>query len=212
MWPSRETAICLYNLANFFLVGSLVAGVVATATIVWMGNVKEEYLSLDLSQANKLAETAKATAATATEHAAALEVQSKQLQIDLEREHVARLELERKYGPRVLGDHERTSLAGAAKQNNVRHVIILRVDDMEAAIAADNLAKALESAGVKVDVGSMGTLVPPRYGASVYDPAGANGPFAKTMASIAPSLPTEGPFQSNSAVPVFRVYLKPFPQ
>jgi hypothetical protein len=52
MWPSSETATWLYDWANIFLIGPLVVGAVATVLIVWMGNVKEEYLRRDLSATN----------------------------------------------------------------------------------------------------------------------------------------------------------------
>jgi len=55
MWPSLETASRIYDGANITLVLALAFGVVATILIVWMGNVKEEYLreriaSLDLAR------------------------------------------------------------------------------------------------------------------------------------------------------------------
>lgn len=62
MWPSFETATRLQDIANFFLIGALVVGVVATALVVWMGNVKEEYLRRDLAETNARAEEAKADA------------------------------------------------------------------------------------------------------------------------------------------------------
>jgi hypothetical protein len=55
MWPSPERAVLLYNVANVALILSLVAGVIATVVIVWMGNIKEEYLRRDLAQANAIA-------------------------------------------------------------------------------------------------------------------------------------------------------------
>ncbi len=49
MWPSFETAVWLYNAANIFLIGALAIAVIATALVVWMGNVKEEQLRRDLA-------------------------------------------------------------------------------------------------------------------------------------------------------------------
>lgn len=81
MWPSRETASWVYNLANWGLIGGLLVGAAATALIVWMGNVKEAYLKLDVSRANAVAETAKLDAAKVNERAAGLESQSAAAQV-----------------------------------------------------------------------------------------------------------------------------------
>lgn len=62
VWPSFEIAARLQDIANFFLIGTLVVGVIATALVVWMGNVKEEYLRRDLADTNARAEEAKADA------------------------------------------------------------------------------------------------------------------------------------------------------
>jgi hypothetical protein len=43
MWPSEEWASRLFNWANMGLISSLIVGVVSTALLVWMGNVKEAY-------------------------------------------------------------------------------------------------------------------------------------------------------------------------
>lgn len=63
MWPSMETATRLHDIANTILIVSLVFGVVSTAIVVWMGNVKEEYLKRDLAETNE--RTAKAEQKTA---------------------------------------------------------------------------------------------------------------------------------------------------
>jgi hypothetical protein len=62
MWPSFETAAWWQDAANIALIGALVIGVIATALVVWMGNVKEEYLRRDLAVTNARAEEAKADA------------------------------------------------------------------------------------------------------------------------------------------------------
>jgi hypothetical protein len=49
MWPSSETAAWLYDLANIGLIIGLVIGVVSTVLLIWMGNVKEEYLNRELA-------------------------------------------------------------------------------------------------------------------------------------------------------------------
>ncbi len=59
MWPSLETAVWLYDKANIFLIVALTVGAVSTVLIVWMGNVKEEYLKRDLAATNARAEEAR---------------------------------------------------------------------------------------------------------------------------------------------------------
>ena len=49
MWPSLKAAVWLYDLANIGLIIGLVVGVVSTVLLVWMGNVKEEYLNRELA-------------------------------------------------------------------------------------------------------------------------------------------------------------------
>jgi hypothetical protein len=53
MWPSPEVAAWLYDWANIGLIIGLVLGAVSTVLIVWMGNVKEEYLNLELSRSRE---------------------------------------------------------------------------------------------------------------------------------------------------------------
>lgn len=53
MWPSAETASWLYSLANIGLIIGLVVGVVSTILLVWMGNVKEEYLNRALADSRE---------------------------------------------------------------------------------------------------------------------------------------------------------------
>jgi hypothetical protein len=52
VWPSEETASSLFNWANLLLLGALAVGVISTGLVVWMGNVKEEYLKRDIAASN----------------------------------------------------------------------------------------------------------------------------------------------------------------
>jgi hypothetical protein len=67
MWPSEDWASRLSDWANIGLIASLIAGVVSTFLLVWMGNVKETYLKTHLEQftinlEKQKGETAKAQA------------------------------------------------------------------------------------------------------------------------------------------------------
>jgi len=73
MWPSLATAERVADVANIFFIGSLVVGVVATITIVWMTNVKERYWDQDRqASAERIAAL---TTQTAEANAQALEAQ-----------------------------------------------------------------------------------------------------------------------------------------
>jgi len=74
MWFSLETASRLYDAANIFLIIALVVGAVSTVLVVWMGNVKEEYLRRDIASAQEEAAKADERAATAHERAAKSEL------------------------------------------------------------------------------------------------------------------------------------------
>jgi hypothetical protein len=66
MWPSEDWASRLYDLANWSLLAALVVGAASTALLVWMGNVKEEYLKRDLAATNERAAHAEERAAQAS--------------------------------------------------------------------------------------------------------------------------------------------------
>jgi len=85
MWPSFETAVRLYDVANISLIGALVIGVIATALVIWMGNVKEEYLRRDLADTNARAEEAKAASSEANARAAELEKEAANARLETER-------------------------------------------------------------------------------------------------------------------------------
>lgn len=69
MWPSFETASSVYDWANIGLICALVAGVVSTVLIVWMGNVKEGYLRRDIATTEGRAANADQQAAEANQKA-----------------------------------------------------------------------------------------------------------------------------------------------
>lgn len=85
MWPSFETAVRLYDAANIFLICALAIGVIATVLVVWMGNVKEEYLRRDLADTNARAEEAKAASSGANARAAELEKEAANARLETER-------------------------------------------------------------------------------------------------------------------------------
>src|SRR6266478_4464256 len=62
MWPSEDWASKLSDWANIGLIASLIAGVISTVRLVWMGNVKETYLKRELGATSARAAEADAKA------------------------------------------------------------------------------------------------------------------------------------------------------
>jgi len=75
MWPSEEWASKLADWANFGLIASLIAGVISTVLLVWMGNVKETYLKMHLIASNERAAEAELKLETLRRQVAARHVQ-----------------------------------------------------------------------------------------------------------------------------------------
>jgi hypothetical protein len=53
MWPSLKLATLFFDVANVGLIVGLILGAVSTVVVVWMGNVKEEYLNRELSDSRE---------------------------------------------------------------------------------------------------------------------------------------------------------------
>ncbi|WP_203301056.1 hypothetical protein [Marinobacter sediminum] len=105
MWLSLEVASKLYHWANIGLIASLVGGAVSTVFVVWMGNIKEEYLNRDLGAAQ--------------ERSTLLESQITESQKAISEANAraaeAKLELERLKAPRILDESQRQALVEATK-------------------------------------------------------------------------------------------------
>lgn len=149
MWPSFETAVWLYDKANIFLIGALVVGAIATVLVVWMGNVKEEYLRRDLADTNARAEEAKAQAAEANEKA--------------ESERLARVKIEEKLKPRRLTPEQQSSitkhmlawakLPGTEIAQSI--AVFATSTTFESSRLADQIAASLASAGWNINRNSV---------------------------------------------------------
>jgi hypothetical protein len=127
MWPSVETASRLYDLANIVLILSLIAGVVSTALIVWMSNVKEGALRLEIA-------TLGVEAAKANEAA--------------ERERVARLKIEARLAPRSFSPEAVAELRElGAKHPGQRFDVFMLDTVVEVANTAQALRTALAGGG-----------------------------------------------------------------
>jgi len=162
MWPSVDVATRLYDLANTGLVISLVVGAIATVLVVWMGNMKESYLRLELSSTAQKASEADARAAVANERASNSETATEMLR-------AKNLELERWLAPRELAPNDAATLRAATHlpQFKGRQIWIVSVEDAEALRLAQQLGVILKASGLDVTVGMGGTPInPPMYGAA----------------------------------------------
>ena len=151
MWPSLKTAIWLYDASNIGLIIGLVIGVVSTVLVVWMGNVKEEYLNREL--------------AFSRERTATLEKQSYELKVAVsdadaraaeanekaEKERLARIRLEEDLAwRRLTKDDQKIVASRLAKFYGQVVTLWYGAGDKEAETLAWELATSLNSAKWKV--------------------------------------------------------------
>jgi hypothetical protein len=185
MWPSLATAERVADIANVFFIGSLVVGVVATVTIVWMTNVKERYWDQDrqasaerivtlTTQGDRLrkdtedarAELGKANAdiARANARAAALENDAAQARLEQER-------LKAQLAWRTLSPEQTVSLQARLAQKPNQVNIQYPAGDTEAEYLAIQFANLFGKAGWQVAMLSAtihGSVV---WGIFIPDPA-----------------------------------------
>lgn len=163
MWLSLEVASKLYHWANIGLIASLVGGVVSTVFVVWMGNIKEDYLNRDLSAAR--------------ERSTVLEGQIVESQKSIAEANAraaeANLELERLKAPRVLDESQRKSLIEAAKPfTNQEYCALLPPAGLDTESFWAILNKTLSDAGWKrVDPPGLVVGEPPA-GVAINAPPG----------------------------------------
>jgi transposase-like protein len=134
IWPSEATAARTYDIANIALIAALVLGVVATALIVWMGNVKEEYLKRDLAKVTN--ETAKA-----------------QLETQRLKEQLAWREISSEQETKFLA-----AISGSPPPG-LKVSMMVVAGDAEGAQYAEDVAKLLRKTGLSVDPPSAAMFV-----------------------------------------------------
>lgn len=201
MWPSREIASFVYHLANIGLIIGLVIGLISTGILIWMGNVKEEYLKRDVGEADIKAAQANKDAAAASERAAVLEKQAKE-------EQEKRLRIEQGLSSRHIPNAKKPMM----HENLLRgvSVSIMELADEEAEPYGDEIATLLRSLGAMVQVGKGNVVIPPPVGVRVRfdhdDPRTAAVFSALKEAGIDPI--DDGPSPNNSVVYI-RVGVKP---
>lgn len=195
MWPSFETAVWLYDSANIFLVGALAIGVISTFLVVWMGNVKEEYLRRDLSSTNARSEEAKAAsaeanargdearagAAIASERASQAEARAAEAKLETEILRKKNSDLELAVSPRVL---EQNITGQSLKQFAGTEVAIISPYDFEPRRTAGQIRFMLQSvAGWKKFSGPL-PQVAFFEGAVVHSGMGSSAPAKEAVVSV----------------------------
>jgi hypothetical protein len=208
MWPSLETASRVSDVANVVLVCSLVVGVVATALIVWMGNVKEGYWDADRQRSRERVAGLESGVADANARAA-------EANRIAESERLARIKIEAGLASRHLTQEQHSKLVAAllASKERLPSVGVLLLGDKEAADFGREIATVFGEANIPVQLIGAGVMSPPPYGIQITDDA--NGTLAaafnaaqipSTVATIRMTLP--GPRAGGPAV---LVGLKPPP-
>ncbi len=150
MGMSAELAEKVFSWANWFLVGALIVGVLATFAIIVSGNIKEGYLKRGIAEAGQQAAEADARAAEANRKA--------------EEERLERLKLEAKIAPRRLNADQQRAIAAALKSFAGRKVMVKSyAQDVEAAILGKQIIESLKSANIDVSdkilsVSSLGSI------------------------------------------------------
>ncbi len=153
MWPSQQSAERIYNVANVLLIAALIVGALATWFVVWMGNVKEEYLQRDLSGAK--------------ERTAELEQDAALLRIQLDREI-------QKRALRALTDEQKKTLV-AALRGKIPEINVVVQRDLEAQAFAVQLEIVFQEAGMQLHSYEMqpGEMLFVPVGIMMYMPGGS---------------------------------------
>lgn len=138
-----------YDAFNIFLYCGAFAVAIGTIGSIKMGAIKERYSDERISANEAEAEVAKATAATANEHAKVLETDLVKARIDLEKEKTARLIIFKQLAPREITNEQTEKLAELIR-GRVREVWVFALDDSETQMYAHSVMKALKRGGVRV--------------------------------------------------------------
>lgn len=161
VWPSEPIASRIYDIANMVLVASLAFGVISTGLIVWMGNVKEEYLKSRLATGESDLAAAKlelgkqqVRAADADVRVAGLETEAANAGIEMAKQQTraaiaekSLLELRAQVAPRRLSGKQKAELAALlAGEGRNGVAIVSPMMDGEASDFADDFKSAVETA------------------------------------------------------------------
>jgi hypothetical protein len=141
-----------------------------------------------------------AQAAAANERSSKLEIEAgEQRERAAKAEHEL-LELRQRLAWRRISPKEYTAFVAALRQYHGSSVQLSKMADAEAAQFADDILKVLKDSGWNIlQVNTLGTIFPPRYGLQCS--VKLSTPAGKAVAEILRSLPT-AKVENNSALPV----------
>lgn len=213
MWLSMERASLISDVANMVFIASLVVGFVAALAIWQMSGIKEGYWEQERRNSNERisaneAETnrAKESASVANERAEEAKTANTALQLELEKEHMARLKLEEFLAPRLLSAKQKELLIGKLKPYSPTPIDIIIFKDGGADIIplTAGISDSLTAAGWKVtlrtiiggDTSVVGVLVMTRIGAAATDVLAAKA-LLETLNGVGVHANPWDPFNSN---------------
>lgn len=143
--------------ADFGFTLSSVALIAATVGVVYFGKVRDHYTDEQISE--NISKTAEANAETAK-----LTESNTRLQLDLEKERLKRLALERKVEPRHLSNAQRANLGSRIESKSWKNAEIIWHGTGESEFYAKELASVFEQAGVRVKLHTLGMFIPSAWG------------------------------------------------
>lgn len=172
MWDiSLNTANTMYTWGSLIATSAAVIAAIAGVAALWGAGVRDKHSDQQIETARATAESARESAAKIESETEKLKNQNLELKLDLEKERIKRLELERSVGPRSLSPQEiksiKSSLLSLQKKTSV--LIHCRPDE-EVRSYANQIATCLSEAGVSVtaQINNAFILGAPETGLSVY--------------------------------------------
>jgi len=147
MWPSLKAAMWLYDFANIVLIIGLVISVVSTVLVVWMGNVKEEYLNRALADSRERTATLEKHSAELKGAVSEADARAAEANVKAEKERLERIRLEEDLAWRRLTNKGRQIIASSLAKFSGQIVSLwYGAGDKEAETFAWELASSLDSA------------------------------------------------------------------
>ncbi len=147
MWPPLKTAIWLYDVSNVGLIIGLVIGIISTVLVVWMGNVKEEYLNRELADSRERTATLEKQSTELRVAVSNADARAAEANEKAESERLERIRLEEDLAWRRLSKEQQQLITTKLASFSGQPVSIwYGAGDKEAETLAWELGSALQSA------------------------------------------------------------------
>lgn len=157
---SQPAANVMFGLSNIALIAGAILVLLGSVGVFWSGSVRERYADERVSENEAKAASAIAESARANES-------NTRLKLELERERVERLRLEKKVAPRQLTDHQRSTIISGLRSTGWEKAEIIWHGTGEPEAYARDFAKAFETAGIDVQIHTLGMFIPSAWGLMV---------------------------------------------